>query len=172
MLSESVKELAATKPLRAVEFDPPRGMKLLYKDGTETEVLLGMDQETVRSRVKSTYDYNPFSIKGCPSDAFDNVPFVFYYANDLTLKNIVFGDIDHHGSSEEEIRALEVKAYFRGKSLLDTPRRELKRWIREELDLSTYGEIVVSELGFLVNYLKDDKRASDIAMGYPGDENI
>jgi hypothetical protein len=97
---------------------------------------------------------------------------VFYYANDLTLKNIVFGDIDHHGSSEEEIRALEVKAYFRGKSLLDTPRRELKRWIREELDLSTYGEIVVSELGFLVNYLKDDKRASDIAMGYPGDENI
>ncbi|MGG6294940.1 hypothetical protein ACQ4M4_10980 [Leptolyngbya sp. AN02str] len=175
MLSDEVIALAAKQPLKAVEFEPEAdlpSMKLLYKDGSVETITLGMHIDEVRAKVRDTYKYDPY-FRGYAYDGFPVVPFSFYYDPiKFTLKKIVFGDIDHHGSSEEEIQALEVKAYFRGKSLLDTPRRELKRWLREELDLSTYGEIFVSDLGFLVNYLKDDKRPSDIAMGYPGDENI
>lgn len=173
MLSESVRELAAKKPLKAVEFDPPHGMKLLYKDSTEVEVFLGIDQETVRNRVKGNYNFDSFDNGERPCDTFKNHPFMFYYdQKDLTLKHIFFSDIDWEGSPEEEIRALEVRAYFRGKNLLDIPRRELNRWFRNDLNLSTYGDIVVPVLGFSVNFLKGDKRASDIAMGCPDNENI
>lgn len=175
MLSDEVIALAAKQPLKAVEFEPesdPPSMRLLYKDGSVEIITLGMHMEEVRAKVRDTYKHDPLFL-GYAYDGFPVVPFSFYYDPiKLTLKKIVFGDIDYEGKSEEVIRALEVKAYFRGKSLLDTPRKELKRWLRKDLNLSTYGEIFVSDLGFLVNYLKEDERPSDIGLAFPGDESI
>ncbi|MGG6294942.1 hypothetical protein ACQ4M4_10990 [Leptolyngbya sp. AN02str] len=181
MLSERVKELAAKQPLKAVEFEPeadPPSMKLLYKDGSVETITLGMHMDEVRAKVRDTYKYDPY-FRGYAYDGFPVVPFSFYYDPiKFTLTKIVFGDIDHHGKSEEVIRALEVKAYFRRgellKDLLETPKSELDDWFESEADLSpSYDSgLFIEEIGFLVNFLKDQKRASDIAMGYPCDENI
>lgn len=182
MLSDEVIALAAKQPLKAVEFEPeadPPSMKLLYKDGSVEIITLGMHIDEVRAKVRDTYKHDPYCSEGCPYDSFSFVPLSFYYSSrELTLKRIVFGDVDHEGSTEEVIRALEVKAYFRHediiKDLLETPQNKLCNWFEDELDfIATGGDgFIIDDIGLGVGYYPDSSRAYYISMGFSGDPNL
>lgn len=168
-LSPIVEEMVRKQPLRAVEFDPPKGIKLLYKDGRELDILLGMDRKVVRDLVGRTFEADVAN-DGYLFDLFKDLPLSFFYDPiNMALSGVKFFDVDPSAYNEEELRAVEVKAYFKGKSLLDIHRNDLEDWFENELDLITTGMhgIHEEELGFYLDYPLHQERASMISMHVP-----
>jgi len=168
-LSPIVEEMVHKQPLRAVEFDPPKGIKLLYKDGREVEILLGM-QRAILAKLLGQPTRSRTSKQGYPYEMFEGLPISFFYEPiSNTLSEIRFFDVDAAAYDEEALRAVEVKAYFKGKSLLDIHRNDLEDWFENELDLNTTGEgIYAEDIGFYLDYdLLDDERARFISMHVP-----